>query len=261
MYDAIRELVSSAQRWRLWTAFAWEDVRTTYRRSLIGVLWISLSFTIFVAVKILIFSMFMNRVENDYYSAYLVLGFFSWQFMAQIVNAGPNVFTSNEHWLRNDPIELPLFVFQKVTRSLFDLALTGAVVIAALFIFGLGASLWSLLAIPALLLYLLNAIWVILLLGVICTRYRDVAHLISTAMRVMFFLTPIIWLPQQLTEQVSEILWWNPFAHFMWILRTPILDQAPAIESWVFVLVLTVVGWISALSAFAMSRKRIMFWF
>jgi lipopolysaccharide transport system permease protein len=108
--------------------------------------------------------------------------------------------------------------------------------------------------------FLINAVWVKLFLGVICTRFRDLTHLVNTVMRVMFFLTPIIWLPEQLGERVMQFLWWNPFAHFIWIFRTPILDGDPAVESWIYVGVVTVVGWVLALTAFSLFRKRIVFW-
>lgn len=261
MDSAFTQLVRAAGRWRLWTTLAWEDVKSTYRRSIIGVLWISLSFTIFVAVKLLIFGSIFQSVPDEQYGAYLMLGFFCWQFMVQVVMAGPNVFSGAESWIRNDPIELPVFVLQAVTRSLFDLFFTGLVVIIGLFVFGAGAGLYSLLAIPALLLFVINAGWVVLLLGVVCTRFRDIAHLIQAAMRVLFFLTPVLWFPSQLPEPVREILWWNPFAQFIYILRTPILYQEPAIESWIFVGVVTVVGCTAAFTAFALFRKRIVFWF
>lgn len=264
MTSALNQITNAAARWRLWTTFAWEDVKTSYRRSLIGVLWISLSFTIFVAVKVLIFGAILRDSDagaGHYFGAYIMLGFFVWQFMNQVINSAPGVFLSAEGWIRNDPIELPVFVFQAVTRSLFDLILTGLVVVFGLAYFGYGLHANTLLVIPALIVLTLNAGWVTLFLGVICTRFRDIGHLIQAIMRVFFFLTPIFWMPSQLGEQIMAFLWWNPFAHFIWIVRTPILDQDPALASWIFVGVLTLAGWAIALTSFALFRKRIVFWF
>ena len=254
------DLIGGLMRWRLWSALAMEDLKQTYRRSLIGVAWVSLSFTVFVLVKILIFGSMVRGREIEYFGAYLLLGFFVWQFLSQIVTSAPNVFTSAEGWIRNDPLELSTFVYQTVYRSLFDLALTGVVAAAFFFYFGQGVSLIALLAIPALFAFVVNAIWVKILLGVICTRFRDLGHLVHTIMRVMMFLSPIVWLPEQLGEQVMQYLWWNPFAHFIWIFRTPILDGDPAVESWIYVGVITVLGWASAFIAFALFRRRIVFW-
>ncbi len=257
---AINDLVGGLGRWRLWTALAWEDLKATYRRSVIGVLWISLSFAVFVAVKVLIFGSFVQGREIEYFGAYLMLGFFCWVFFTQIVTGAPSVFVTAESWIRNDPIELSVFAYQGVVRSMFDLAFTGITAAGFYLYFGQGADWTALLVIPALALYILNAIWVMLLLGIICARFRDLTHLINTIMRVMLFLTPILWLPEQLGEQIMQYLWWNPFAHFIWILRTPLLDGMLATESWIFVGVITVLGWSSAFIVFALFRRRVVFW-
>lgn len=68
-------------------------------------------------------------------------------------------------------------------------------------------------------------------------------------------------MPNQLGEHISSFLWWNPFAQFIWILRSPILDQDPVIASWIYVGIVTVVGWAVAFTSFALYRKRIVFWF
>lgn len=258
---ALHDLVRAARRWRLWSAFAVEDMRATYRRSLLGVAWVSLSFAVFVAVKVLIFGSMTGRASSAYYSVYLMLGFFSWQFMAASVGGGTGVFTRAENWIKNDPIELPVFAFELVLRKVFDLSLTGLVVILGLIYFQLTPSPYWLLIIPALAVYFLNAVWVSLFLGTVCARYRDIEHLVSTIMRFMFFLTPIFWLPEQLPERAMDILYWNPFAHFLWILRTPILDQDPATDSWIYVGVLTIIGWGLAITALAVARRRLAFWF
>jgi len=255
------DLSAGLGRWRLWSAFAWEDIRNSYRRSMFGALWVSLSFAAFVGVKIVIFGPMIGRVDADYFGAYLLVGFFAWQFMSQAVTAAPSVFISNEAWIKNDPLPYSVYVYQSVSRSLFNMALTGLTVIVFYIYFGqpLGANAWLML--PALALYILNAAWVTLFLGVLCTRFRDITHLTQTIMRFMFFLTPIFWIPAQMPAQLMEYLWWNPFAHFIWILRTPVLDNGPATESWIFVGAVTLIGWALAITTFSLFRRRIAFWF
>lgn len=257
---ALTDLVDGAGRWQLWLAFAWEDIRSTYRRSLFGVMWITLAFAAFIGVKLLIFRPIMGGQDAAYFGAYLLLGFFAWQFITAVVSSAPIVFTSNEGWIKNDPIPYSVYVFQSIAKHLFNFFFTFLVVIGFYWYFDQGLSWHALLFIPAIGVYVLNAIWVKLLLGVVCTRFRDLTHLVHTIMRMMFFLVPIFWFPAQMGGLMTY-LWWNPFAHFLWILRTPVLDKDPAIESWIFVGVVTVVGWIAAFIAFALYRRRVPFWF
>ena len=48
----------------------------------------------------------------------------------------------------------------------------------------------------------LNGIWVTMLLGVICTRFRDLAPLISTVVNLMFLVTPVFWYRDMLKDRV-----------------------------------------------------------
>ena len=61
-------------------------------------------------------------------------------------------------------------------------------------------SIWpgwtGLLALPGLVLLCLNGIWVGLLLGIISARFRDVPPIVASVVRILFFVTPIIWMPE-----------------------------------------------------------------
>jgi ABC-type polysaccharide/polyol phosphate export permease len=75
------------------------------------------------------------------------------------------------------------------------------------------------------------------------------------------FATPIFWRPEQLQTRLAPIFVdLNPLYRFIDIVRSPMLGQAPSLTSWIFVLVLTVVGWGFALMLFARFRRRIAYW-
>lgn len=260
MGEAILDLWRGLKRYPLWLAFAWEDIKSTYRRSLFGALWISLSFAAFMGVKIIIFGPLMPDIDQDYFGAYLLCGFFIFQFMTQGITSAPTVFVSSEGWIKNDPLPYSVYVFQAATKHLFNLIFSFLVVVFFYWYFSQPITIYMLLSALAILILILNTIWIKLFLGIIGTRFRDIIHLTQTVMRFMFFLTPIFWFPEQMGG-LMKYLWWNPLAHFIWIFRKPLLDQDPAIESWIFVGVITVVGWIIALITFALYRRRIPFWF
>lgn len=258
---SLQDIRNGALRWRIWTSFAEEDIRQTYRRSIIGVAWIALSFSIFLLVKTFVFGAMIGQLGEKYFGAYLMIGFFSWQFMSQIVTTAPTTFLRAEAWIKNESLPFTVYVYQSVYRSLFDLLLTGGVVILGLIYFGYGWSPYSLLVIPAIMLYIINALWVTMLLAILGCRVRDVQHLTQTAVRIMFFMTPIFWMPSQLGEQAMAILWWNPFAHFIWILRGPIIDQSLVLDSWIYVSTFTAIGCSITLIGFVRFRRHIPFWF
>lgn len=257
---AVKDLIEGLKCYPLWLAFAWEDIKSTYRRSMFGALWISLSFAAFMGIKVIIFHPLMGDIDHDYYGAYLLCGYFAFQYISQVITSAPIVFVSNEGWIKNDPLPYSVYVFQSLTKHLFNLVFSLFVVVLFYWIFAQPVTEYMILSIFALLVMIINAIWVKLLLGVIATRFRDIVHLTQTIMRFMFFLTPVFWLPEQMGG-LMKYLWWNPLSHFLWIFRTPLLDQEPAIESWIYVAIVTVVGWTVALITFAIYRRRIPFWF
>ena len=260
MFGGVVDIARGVGFWSLWSALAWEDIKTTYRRSIFGVAWVTLSFLAFIFVKILIFTPFMGGDNAEYFTVYLTLGFLIWQFITQLVISAPVVFLQAESWIKNDPLPFSLFVFQSMSRATFNFLLTCIVAVIVLVWYQWPVTPMALMAIPATISTLFNAIWVYLLLGVICTRHRDFSHLVQTVMRFMFFLTPIFWLPEALGP-LMEYLWWNPFAHFIWIFRSPILDGDIAMVSWIYVGYVTLIGWTVTLFVFTRYRQRIVYWF
>lgn len=256
---AFLDLWQGLMRWRLWTVFAWENIQSTYHRTLFGALWISISFAAFVGVKLVIFGSLLGTMDK-HYGAYLLLGFLSWSFVSQSVISATGTFISNESWIKNDPLPFSVYALQAVTQDLFSLLMTMLAAAGMYWITGQHLDWFALLVIPAIFVFLLNALWVKLFLGTICARFRDVSQLVSTIMRLMMFLTPIFWTPTQMGPMVMKYLWWNPFMHFLEIFRSPVLDHQWATESWIFVGVVTIIGWVLALVVFTLFRRRIPYW-
>jgi ABC-type polysaccharide/polyol phosphate export permease len=123
-----------------------------------------------------------------------------------------------------------------------------------------GLSVHFLWVIPAYLVLSLNAIWMFLLVGVIGARYRDIGHLIQTMMRVLFFITPIIWIPAQLGQTGEFIALINPFAHYINLLREPVASGTVPVLSWIIVLTITATGWVLATLVYSHNRRNIVHW-
>lgn len=254
-----RDLAAGLGAWRLWSALAWEDLRQRFSRSYIGILWTTISFAVFVAVKVLIFSP-LNDAGSASFALYVAIGFFAWVFINASVVDACAVFLSAETWIKSAPLPLTTWVLQAVLRnvilagySLIVVVLTGALV-------GHGAPLAGVVVSAAVFgLMIVNAWWLGTVLGAVCSRYRDVMHLVQTIMRVMFFLTPVLWLPDQLGG-LWTYLRFNPLAHFVIALRDPVLYGTIPWLSLGVVLGVTVIGLAAAAWAHALVRSKIVFW-
>ncbi|MGH3996670.1 MAG: ABC transporter permease, partial [Pseudonocardiaceae bacterium] len=124
----------------------------------------------------------------------------------------------------------------------------------------------SLLALPALALNVLNGVWVEVLIGIIATRYRDVAPVSASIVTLMFFMTPIVWDYEQLKStpgsvgERARLAELNPFLHYIEILRRPMIGEPFEIRHWVVTAAITVVGWAVALLVLRNYRARVSYW-
>ena len=98
-----------------------------------------------------------------------------------------------------------------------------------------------------------------LLLGAFCARFRDIGPIVGSVMQIAFFVTPVIWKPEQLGEGVVNLPF-NPFYDLLEIVRGPLLGQPPNLATYVgailYSLILCVLSW----AFFVRVRGRITFW-
>ncbi len=255
----VQDIVAGLMFWRVWTAFAWENIQRTYHRTLLGALWISVSFLIFVGVKVIVFGTLLGSA-NAKFGAMLMLGFLGWQFINQCVMSAPNVFVANAGWIKNDPLPFSVYVFQSVTQDMYSFLMTLVAVVGLYWTTGQSIDIYILLAFPAVFMILFNAFWIKMSLGVISTRFRDVGQFVTSIMRIMIFLTPVFWTPEQMGERLMSVLWWNPIMHFIDILRYPIIAHGFPEESWVYVGWFTLGNLLFGFLLFGLFRRRIAFW-
>jgi lipopolysaccharide transport system permease protein len=100
-----------------------------------------------------------------------------------------------------------------------------------------------------------------LVLAVVCTRFRDMTQVAQNFMQVLFYATPIVWMPSSLPQSsVSSVLELNPFYHLISLVRDPLLGQVPETMDWMIGVVLAIVGWAFALVFFGRYRRRVPYW-
>ena len=257
--EALADLGQGFRLWRLWFELAYDDLRQRYRRTSFGALWVSISYLVF-AVTIALIGSQMTGVELFPFMVYVAVGYLAWNFINASVTDGCTVFINTENWISGMRLPFSLFVYQSIAREVIIFGY-GAIIAVGIILFTGHSLTWTALAaLPALLLYLINAVSSHLLFGVLVTRYRDISQIIQTAMRVIFFLTPLIWTPSQ-AGGLREWLWWNPFTYFIDVFRAPIVDGIIPWDSWMFCLIFSAVFGLIAFGLFAHFRRRIVFWF
>ena len=107
----------------------------------------------------------------------------------------------------------------------------------------------------------LNLSWIALILAILCARYRDIPQIVASVLQVVFYLTPIMWVPKLLPARAAVyLLDSNPTFHLIEVVRAPLLGQAPTMVNWLATLALAAVGWLAAVIIYGRHKSRIAFW-
>lgn len=257
-YLAYLDIKDAWVRYSFWMFLAWVEIKIRYRGSKLGPFWISLSMAIFVSALGVIFSQIFHQSPKEYIP-FLTCGFLVWNFIASTTIESCETFAvSRQHILQ---IKLPylVYILKTIWRNVIVFFHNVVVYIAVMIYFHVSIN-WNLLwFFPAFLILLLNLMWFELLVSLASARFHDVRNIVASLVQVVFFVTPVTWMPK-LVAAHSLILIWNPVAHFLNLLREPLLGIAPSLNQWLFCIVLTLFGWLITFPIFAYSRRYISFW-
>jgi ABC-2 type transport system permease protein len=262
----VRDLTGGWQQRELWGHLGWQDIRQRYRRSLLGPLWITISMAVTaVALGILYAGLFGNPLEEQL--PYILVGMIIWGFISGCINEGSEVFVANEGLIKQLPAPLSVHVYRLVWRQLLFLAHNLVVYVIMIVVFPQPLKWTDLAVVPAIGLLVLNGTWVALLSGIISTRFRDLTPITQSIVQLMFFMTPIVWIyddllnsPNPAIAERARIAEFNPFLHFVEIVRAPLLGYDQQWRHWAVVLAITVVGWAMTLVVMRRYRGRVAYW-
>ncbi len=252
------DLCQGARSWNIWHILAMQELRQRYRRSVLGPLWICVSLGVQVAVMGFLVGV-MFKQEFTKYLPYATLGIILWNFISTTLVEGANCFVGAATYVLQSKRPLFSFVLHVLWRNLVYLAHTAVIYVIVALIFTVPLSWTTLLVIPGLVLLVANMAWLLLFIGVLAARFRDVHMMLSSSMTVLFWVTPIVFYPDMYGNH-RWITDYNPLAHMMDIVRSPLLGFVPAGISWVFTLALAIVGWALAFLFFSRFRARVPYW-
>ena len=255
---ALSDIARGARAVQLWGPLGWQDIRLRYRRSKLGPFWLTISMGMLVGLLGTLYGM-LFQADIARYMPYLALGFIFWTMISGLISDACGIFVNAQGIIKQIEMPLSVHVFRMVWRSLIVLAHNSAIFLVVAVVLRIPPGWTGLLTLPGLVFLCLNGIWVGLLLGLIAARFRDVPPIMESLMRIGFFITPVIWMPEFLPQRVA-LLEWNPFYHFLEVVRSPLLGQAPSFISWLVVAGVTLGGWAATLCMYCLFRRRIAYW-
>lgn len=257
---AVKDISEALKTYRLALTFGWQDVAQRYRRSRVGAFWLTVNMAVFVSALGLIFGTLFQS-DMSIFLPYLCAGVVTWGFISTSLTEGCTSFSSSDGIILQ--VRMPLFthIMRTVWRNAIIFAHNVVIFPVVALIMGREINFNILWAIPGFLLVSLNLAWIMLILAILCARFRDLTQVMLNILQVMFYATPIMWMTSILPDHVSRTyIELNPFYHFIELIRAPLLGFAPSVLNWAVAFGLAVVGWVVAIIFFGKYRWRVAYW-
>lgn len=187
--DQLREMLEHRDLLLLLTQ---KELKVKYKGTALGFFWSLLNPLLMMVVYTAVFTV-IARFPIERYPVFVLAGLFPWTAFASAVNGATNTVVLNHSLVRRVrfPVEfLPLSIVLGYLVNLLP-----SLAILFLFAIGFHQSLgWPLLALPVLVLFQgMFTIGISLIVSSLTVFFRDVEHLVTLALTVWFFGTPVLY--------------------------------------------------------------------
>jgi ABC-type polysaccharide/polyol phosphate export permease len=257
-FVGIADIVQALHCTRIIAFMAFSDVKARYKRSVLGPLWLTLGTAGGSAGLGFIWSELFH-MDVAVFVPTLTAGLILWQFISGIIMESTVLFSRQAAIIRNLNLPLAIHPVQLLLRHLINLAHNVPVFFIVALALGHPLTVVSWLALPGLILVALNLLWLTLFIGLVGARFRDVEYFTAMVMPLLMFISPVFYRPSYLPFS-ENIMWLNPFSHFIEIIRYPLLGTPPPLFVVETNLVILVIGWLVTLWLFNRQHNRIAFW-
>jgi ABC-2 type transport system permease protein len=238
------------------TNLAMRDLRSRYKKSVLGWLWSLINPATTLAIYTVVFGVFLGveapvagNGHSKLFALYLFSALVAWNSFASGVNIAMQSFLAAGGLLTRTyfPPEVPV-----IAGSLTVLTQTAVeTVILIVFMAIIGNLGWTtLIVFPILLLLTAFAFGIGMIVSLLNVRYRDVAYLVALGIQVLFYATPIVYSEDIAAKHpwAADLLKLNPMTHFVGAMRHSVyLLKAPTLLNWVAMIlattIMTLLGW------------------
>lgn len=207
------------------------DIKTKYRRSLLGVLWTILNPLLMMVVLSVVFSN-LFRFDIEYFPVYLLSGQLIFNFFSESTTNAMSSIIANGPLIRKIYVPKYMFVLSRIFSSTINLLASFTALICVMLVMRVRLHYTVLLSVIPLILIVLFSLGAGLILAAITVKFRDVMHLYSVFTTALMYLTPVIYPMSILPEWLKKIVLLNPLTNILTMFRNVMINNMlPSISS------------------------------
>jgi ABC-2 type transport system permease protein len=244
----VEELLAAWRYRDLLSQLILRDLKTRYKRSVLGVGWTMLNPLLTMTVMTIVFGQ-LFRIDTKNYPAYLLSGVLVWNFFAQSTTAAMLQLLAGSSLVHRVYIPRTIFTLAAIGTGVVNLLL--ALIPLAVIMAFTGSTfdislLWIIVILPLIAGF---ALGIGLLMSTLSVSFPDVVEMYAVLLNVWFFLTPVMYPLSIVPQSYLPLVVANPMFYFVSAFRAPVHDGQPPDPSLLalcFILTLTslTVGWI-----------------
>tara|TARA_B100000959_G_C14973643_1_gene620720 strand:- start:882 stop:1700 length:819 start_codon:yes stop_codon:yes gene_type:complete len=255
---ALNDLTKSIKLKHIWYNLAISEIKSSYKRTKLGPIWITLSTLALLGAMGPLYSKIFGAKLEDYF-LYLACGFIFWDFTRSSIVEMGSAYVNNRDILLSNNFPYSLYLLKTLFKNLITLFHNFFIVILAIFIINKTFGIIQITFFIGLILSSLLILNFLLIISIICTRYRDIVQIINSIMTVMFFLTPIIWHTDLLKDRLVFI-YGNPFFLIIDSMRSPLIYNEFPIYTNLLIALILIASLPFTLYFFGKYKSKIPFW-
>jgi lipopolysaccharide transport system permease protein len=241
-----------------WRALAYGDIRSKYRRTYLGPWWITATNGMTALIMGLVSGNFLGA-DMKQYLPHFVVSMTIWNFIASCFGEGCNTLVNAGGMIKAVNMPLVIHVMRMVQRNFIIFLHNIAIVPLVWLVFPWHLSVSMLFAVFGFAIIYVFAVTGSIVISMICVRFRDVPPIVASILQVLFFISPIIWMPSQLRggELVVAL---NPIGYLLAVTRDPIMSRPVPGMDWIIAVAFVAVTAIIATFVYSRYRARVVFW-
>lgn len=214
------DLTPSPEPFGRWLAEVWsyrevldmlarKDFQTRYKRASFGVVWAVAVPLLQAAVMAVVFTLVVHVPGSHHFAVYVMSGVIPFSYFSTVVLAGTTAIVDGSSL--TDKVWFPrvLLVMVPAISNLVGFAVTVIVLLAFMPVFGVSMGAPLLFFVPAIILLVAFTTGLSMVLAALDVYFRDVKFLVTAALMIWIYLTPILY-PQGLLRGLGPWLEANP---------------------------------------------------
>lgn len=191
-----------------------KDVRGKYKNSVLGIVWSFLNPLLQIAVYALVFPLIMkSSIPN--YTVFICCGLIPWTFFTAAINRTSFTMIENGNIIKKVFFPREILPLSVVTSEAINFIISTLIILAFVIGYGMGISKFIIFYPLVLLVQYILLVGISFIISSVTVYFRDLQHFIGIALQLLFYATPIVYIPDAIPLEFQWIIKYNPMTYII----------------------------------------------